>query len=340
MVSNRLVRTGALVVGAMGLAAALLAGPLGWGPVEADPPLVEWHAFSDPSAPAVNDDPDYRFLRGPNGEQLWQHVPAENLSIDGGFPRAEISRDEDGWVHIRGLAIGWGVPATHYPVTYCQDLVSGQCAPGTSQLIADGTPYKLDVAVLPECYRPATVSGSVSAFTDPANGGDYVSGFVFVDPDGTLSVKAYGGPTGTADEVQRIAVDNNSGSFTIDLGGFGLDATAAIPADATSVEVQAALESVDGLDVGDLTVTDGGVGPGVDHSYLVRFNGQYAVRDVPALVATGTGGTSATVSEDQSFSNGAPGKLFAAGLPGHDGLTGSVMADLELSYQTEAAPCT
>lgn len=71
--------------------------------------------------------------------------------------------------------------------------------------------------------------------------------------DGTLSVKAYGGPTGTQDEIQQIDIDDAGGSFTIDLDNFGLGTTAAIPADATPTEVQAALEEVDGVPVGDRT---------------------------------------------------------------------------------------
>lgn len=86
-----------------------------------------------------------------------------------------------------------------------------------------------------------------------------------------------------ADEVQTITVSDDP--FTLSWDGEG--PTADIAEGATAAEVQAALEALDNIDEGDVTVT--GSGP-----YSVRFGGQY--RDVNVAEMTATNATIATAT--------------------------------------------
>lgn len=97
----------------------------------------------------------------------------------------------------------------------------------------------------------------------------------------------YGPYGGLTNEVQTLT-EGGSGltSFTITLGGF---TTASLDDDATAAQVQAALEALPNLDVGDVEVTGGPLGTG---PFTVSFShGEWAGRDVPAMTTTPTGGT-------------------------------------------------
>jgi hypothetical protein len=87
-----------------------------------------------------------------------------------------------------------------------------------------------------------------------------------------------------ANEVQTIT-EGGSGlvSYTLTLNG---ETTASILAAATAAQVQAALEGLDSVQVGDVTVTGSAGGP-----YTVTFGGGYAGENVPQMTATPTGGT-------------------------------------------------
>lgn len=100
-----------------------------------------------------------------------------------------------------------------------------------------------------------------------------------IDP-ATGKVGRYFGP-GT-DEDQTITISATGGTFTI--SAFG-NATAAIAWNATAAAVQAALELLPSIEPGDVTVTGG---PGGTAAYHLKWAGQYADMDVPA-VTTGAG---------------------------------------------------
>jgi hypothetical protein len=98
------------------------------------------------------------------------------------------------------------------------------------------------------------------------------------------ATKLHGPYNGTSEEVQTVT-EGGSGltSFTLTFSG---QTTAAIPAAATAAQVQAALEALSNIAVGDVVVTGNAGGP-----YTVKFQGSKANTDVAQMTATPTGGT-------------------------------------------------
>ena len=87
----------------------------------------------------------------------------------------------------------------------------------------------------------------------------------------------------TANETQTVRVTNASGgTFTLTFGG---GTTAAIPWDATAAQIQSALEALDGLNPGDVTV---GGGPVWSGNVTVTFTGTRANTNVDQMTAAGS----------------------------------------------------
>lgn len=99
----------------------------------------------------------------------------------------------------------------------------------------------------------------------------------------------YGPYLTQTNEVQTVAVTGSptGGDFTLTFSG---QTTAAIPFNATAAQVQAALEGLSNINVGDVAVT-GGPLPGT--AVVVTFKGQYIGTDVATMTDTSslTGGT-------------------------------------------------
>lgn len=100
------------------------------------------------------------------------------------------------------------------------------------------------------------------------------------------------------DEVQKATVTATGGSFKLTFDG---KQTAAIAEAATAAQVQTALEALENIDAGDVTVTGEAGGP-----WNITFGGQYVDTDVPQITADGaelTGeGAEVTVTTTQAGS--------------------------------------
>lgn len=109
----------------------------------------------------------------------------------------------------------------------------------------------------------------------------------------------YGPYAGTTDEVQTLT-EGGSGltSFTITWNG---QTTTSIAAAASAATVQAALEALSNIGVGDVAVTGSAGGP-----YTVTFGGTLADTNVAAMTTTPTGG-SGTVTVATPTAGGADG---------------------------------
>lgn len=114
-------------------------------------------------------------------------------------------------------------------------------------------------------------------------------------------------------QEQQTITQGGSGlvSYTLTFSG---QTTASILQAATAAEVQAALEALSNINVGDVTVTGNSGGP-----YTVTFGGQYLGVDVPQMTATPTGGTgTVTIATIQAGATApiAFGALVVAGAAG------------------------
>lgn len=122
---------------------------------------------------------------------------------------------------------------------------------------------------------------------------EYPDGYV---PSGTplgvvTATEMIGPYTGdSTDEVQTLT-EGGSGltSFTITFDG---DTTDSLDDDATAAQVQAALEALDSVGEGNVEVTGGPLGTG---PFTVKFVGDLANTNVPAMTTTPTGGTGTVV---------------------------------------------
>lgn len=111
---------------------------------------------------------------------------------------------------------------------------------------------------------------------------------------GTAGTVYYAGNDGNvgagADEVQTVTVTGDPFTLTWD----GQGPTADLPeTTATAAQVQAALEALSNIDVGDVSVTGAAGGP-----FSVRFGGQY--RDIDVAEMTAANATIATVTAGAS----------------------------------------
>lgn len=88
--------------------------------------------------------------------------------------------------------------------------------------------------------------------------------------------------TGT-DEVQSLTVDATGGTYTATFDG---QTTTALAPGATDAAVQAALEALSNIDVGDVVVTGGPGGAGGGTPYVITFQGALATTNVPEITTT------------------------------------------------------
>lgn len=104
-------------------------------------------------------------------------------------------------------------------------------------------------------------------------------------------VSELGGPyNATTEEIQTLT-EGGAGltSFTITFDG---DTTDALDDDATAAQVEAALEALDSVGAGNVEVTGGPLATG---PFSVKFVGDLANTNVPAMTTTPTGGTGTVV---------------------------------------------
>lgn len=134
----------------------------------------------------------------------------------------------------------------------------------------------------------ASVTLDTSAFTPSIHypDGYFKSGI----PLAKITATGKYGPYSVTDEVQTLT-EGGSGltSYTITWNG---QTTASIDDDATAAEVQAALEALSNIGVGDVVVTGGPLATG---PFTVTFTGALADTNVAAMTTTPTGGTGTVV---------------------------------------------
>jgi hypothetical protein len=113
--------------------------------------------------------------------------------------------------------------------------------------------------------------------------------------DITVEVLTEGTPSGAvdaaADETQTLTRTSTGGTITLDFDG---EVTATIPATAagfTAAAVQAALDALDNVDEGDITVTGAAGGP----LTLSFAGGQYDSTNVPQVIVDNTLATGGTI---------------------------------------------
>jgi hypothetical protein len=112
-------------------------------------------------------------------------------------------------------------------------------------------------------------------------------------------------------EVQTLTRTSTGGTITLTFGG---DTTATIPATAagfTAAAVQAALESLNSINPGDVTVAGGAGGP-----LTVTFSGQYAGTDVALIVVDNTLATGGTITNAETTAGSPAGVLVGAATDG------------------------
>lgn len=125
-------------------------------------------------------------------------------------------------------------------------------------------------------------------------------------------------------DVQTITITGTptGGTFTVSINGF---VTPAIAYNATAATLQAALEALDQVGTGNITVT-GGPGPGT--AYVLTGSNDFANRPLPVAVVAGsfTGGSSPAIANVHT-TTGHPGSgLFVAYSGGTSGAACGVLA--------------
>lgn len=117
-----------------------------------------------------------------------------------------------------------------------------------------------------------------------------------VDDAANFSLELWSGTGGNAcagvNEVQSITEGGaglTSFTLTATVPGYIAATTASIPASTTSAAIQAALEALDGIDPGDVSVT--GPAGATTGPWLVTFQGRYAGQNIVQMTSTPTGGT-------------------------------------------------
>lgn len=164
--------------------------------------------------------------------------------------------------------------------------------------------HRIDMPITLTCIMPAWVR--FMARTDIARqmaAGDWMQALSVADTlidtffrnRGLVPVWHLDGDVGGTSEVQTVTVTGTptGGTYTLSWGG---NTTAAIPYNATAVQVRDALADLPDLNYTDIT-TAGGPHPGT--AITVQFGGQYAGTDVAQMTASGaglTGGTTPAVA--------------------------------------------
>lgn len=133
----------------------------------------------------------------------------------------------------------------------------------------------------------------------------------------------FGPYAGDVQESVSIAVDATGGTWRINFQG---ETTADISATATAAQVKAAIELLNDVNVGDITVTGGPGNAGGTTPYVIAFTstGQYGGLDAPAITTTvsGTpplltgGAATAAVTTTAGGSTASNGLQTCAGLLG------------------------
>lgn len=110
---------------------------------------------------------------------------------------------------------------------------------------------------------------------------------LWIDANTDAILTSAGGGTGgaPANEKQSIKVQGTGGSFKLAFEGAE---TANIKFNASAAEVQAALEALATINVGDVTVTGGPGNEAGSTPYVALFGGRFADTDVAAITATDT----------------------------------------------------
>lgn len=161
-----------------------------------------------------------------------------------------------------------------------------------------------------------TITLDVSAFTE---GTHYPNGVLLAGlPLGKITATGKYGPYGASpSEVQTVTVDATGGTFTISFDGA---TTAAIAANETAANVQAALELLSTINSGDVTVTrSGSVNAYV---YTLTFGGRYLGLNVPAVTTnaaslTGGAGTATVATSTAGGGTASDGTETLAGFLYH-----------------------
>jgi len=152
-----------------------------------------------------------------------------------------------------------------------------------NELFASVTVGNNQLRVSPRHIEPKTFA--------PVSGGATLERLTPVAFDTVLEKWLAWTNTDGLNEVQTVTIDATGGTFTLSFGG---ETTGALAWNISAAALLAALEALEGIEVGDLTVT-------LDTLvYTITFGGSNAKKDVPVLVAdagslTG-GGSTATVA--------------------------------------------
>lgn len=123
-----------------------------------------------------------------------------------------------------------------------------------------------------------------------------------------------GGIEAGANEAQTITITGTPTGGTFTLTAFGAT-TSAIAFNATAAAVQAALEALSTVGVGNVAVT-GGPGPGTP--YVATFQGALAQQDLPQMTAAGafTGGASPAIAVTTTTAGRSGARFVTVDLPG------------------------
>lgn len=105
---------------------------------------------------------------------------------------------------------------------------------------------------------------------------------LWIDTENNAIVTSGAGGEGMVNEKQSLKVQGTGGTFQLKFEG---ELTSKIAFNATAAAVQAALEALDSINVGDVTVTGGPGNEAGSTPYVVVFAGRFEGTDVPALEA-------------------------------------------------------
>jgi len=121
-------------------------------------------------------------------------------------------------------------------------------------------------------------------------------------------VLAAGTGTTTSNEVQSLTRTSTGGTITLTFGTETTGNIAATAAGFTAAAVTAALETLDGIDPGDVTITGSAGGP-----LSVEFTGRYAGTNVSTLVVDNTNATGGTIVAAVVTAGGTAGTAATTG---------------------------